>query len=132
MEPAYHDTHFKDYPLATIWPENFAIITAYQTTGEKWSAERNTTANNELEQKLRDLGCTPIPITGYSPATQYGEPGFAIQLSLQQALKTGADFKQDAIYYVENGSLQVHSCVETESAAVDTFTNRLTPNSPPK
>jgi hypothetical protein len=132
MEPDYFDTHFKAYPLGTIWPASFAIITAYQTTGEQWSDTRNDTANKELEQKLLHLGCSLIPITGYSHKTQYGEPGFAIQISLQDALKIGADYKQDAIYYVEHGTLQVHSCVKPESATVDTFTNRLTPNNNPK
>jgi hypothetical protein len=41
MSPDYFDTRFKlDLPLTEL-PESFAIITAYVTTGETWTAEEN-------------------------------------------------------------------------------------------
>lgn len=41
MPPIYFDTRFKlGMPLAEL-PDSFAIITAYATTGEVWTAEDN-------------------------------------------------------------------------------------------
>jgi hypothetical protein len=56
MSPDYFDTRFKlDLPLTEL-PESFAIITAYATTGETWTAEENQVASERLRTELAGGG----------------------------------------------------------------------------
>ena len=56
MSLDYFDTHFKlDLPLTEL-PESFAIITAYATTGETWTAEENQVASERLRTELAGGG----------------------------------------------------------------------------
>jgi len=90
---------------------NIALITAYATTGETWTQEENDEATENL---LVDLG-GHLPcygITGYSPITQHGELGFAMEMDLEKAIELGKKYLQDAIYCVRNGELYLHTCRE--------------------
>lgn len=49
IHPAYFRTHFRAEAPISDWPSVFAIITAYATTGETWTAEENEIADHELE-----------------------------------------------------------------------------------
>jgi hypothetical protein len=110
MPPAYFDTRFKlGLPLAEL-PESFAIITAHATTGEVWTVEDNNTVNEALRAELDKGGQFIGTITGYSPVTQHSEPGYAVALEFEEACKVGAQFKQEAIYYVSSGTLFVSHC----------------------
>lgn len=110
MTPLYFDTRFKlGLPLDAL-PDAFAIITACATTGEVWTEEENRTANENLRAELEAGGNLLGSITGYSPATQHAEPGFAASVPFEEACKIGAKFKQDAIYYVSSGTLFVSHC----------------------
>ena len=110
MTPVYFDTRFKlGLPLADL-PDSFAIITAHATTGEVWTAEYNNTASETLRAELASSGQLIGTITGYSPVTQHGEPGYAAALEFEEACKIGARFKQDAIFYVSSGTLFVSHC----------------------
>ncbi len=48
MEEAYFHTRFR-VPVDASFPAEFAIISAYATTGQFWSADRN----EEADQRLR-------------------------------------------------------------------------------
>lgn len=110
MSPDYFDTRFRlGLPLPEL-PEEFAIITAYATTGEAWTAEENQAANEALSAELAGGGHLLGTITGYSPVTQHAEPGFVAALSFEEACKIGFRFKQDAIYFVSSGTLFVSHC----------------------
>jgi hypothetical protein len=110
MTPIYFDTRFKlGLPLAEL-PDSFAIITAYATTGEVWTAEDNKTACEALRAELERGGQFIGTITGYSPETNHAEPGFAAAIPFEEACKIGVRYKQDAIYYVSSGTLFVSHC----------------------
>jgi hypothetical protein len=110
MTPIYFDTRFKlSLPLAEL-PDSFAIISAYATTGEVWTAEDNNAASEALCAELDKGGHLIGTITGYSPVTQHAEPGFAAALEFEEACKIGARFKQDASYFVSSGTLFVSHC----------------------
>ena len=110
MPPVYFDTRFKlGLPLAEL-PDSFAIITAYATTGEVWTAEDNNAASEALRTELERGGQLLGTITGYSPVTRHAEPGYAAALEFEEACKIGARFKQDAIYFVSSGTLFVSHC----------------------
>ena len=49
MHPAYFETHFRTPDFGVEWPQAFAIVSAYATTGERWPLKRNLAADRELE-----------------------------------------------------------------------------------
>lgn len=110
LHPAYFETHFAvDGPL-TDWPADFAIVTAWATTGENWTDAQNRAADQALELELRQTGCWLRRITGYSPTTGHAEPGWAVALPMDQACDVGLKFRQDAIYIVRSDDLLVTHC----------------------
>jgi type I restriction system adenine methylase HsdM len=110
MFPAYAETHFQRHEPWEDGPDEFSIITAYATTGEKWIQSRNEDADRELEAVLHGRSPWVRRITGYAPSTGHAEPGWAVPLSLEEACDIGQAFKQDAIYLVKNDTLFVSHC----------------------
>lgn len=121
----YKQTHFS----VGEWhgaPENFAIITAYATTGETWSDKANAVADRKLKNTLRYKSDWLVRITGYSPASGHSEPGWAAELEFQDACDIGKHFKQDAIYFGKKGKLYVSYCDERRAMVpIGRFLERL-------
>ncbi|CAB1276450.1 DUF3293 domain-containing protein [Candidatus Nitrosacidococcus tergens] len=110
MNPVYFETHFKTPTYIKNWPNEFAIITAYATTGEVWTEERNNQADNNLKSELLKQSGWVERLIGYSPTTGHAEPGWATAISFDIACNIGQLFYQDAIYYVESNQLYVSFC----------------------
>lgn len=129
MSPDYFDTRFKlDLPISEL-PESFAIITAYATTGETWTAEENQAASETLRAELAGGGHLLGTITGFSPLTHHAEPGFMTSISFEDACKIGVRFKQDAIYFVSSGTLFVSHCDHRRSLKpITQFSKRVDSN----
>ena len=128
MPPFYYQTRFQPDGLSTSLPGTFAIITACATTGETWTDSENTAANAVLRAELERLDRLLRSLTGYSPVTGHAEPGFAASLPFEEACDLGLKFKQDAIYYVDTGILNVSYCDERRRLEpVGTFLDRLNP-----
>ena len=126
MHAAYFETRFKTAELVDTWPGSFAIITAHATTGEHWSPAENADADAQLEQALRLRNVRCFRLTGYSPTTGHEEPGWACELSFDDACDLGALFRQDAIYLVTSGALSVTYCDERRCCVpVGIFLERL-------
>ena len=129
LHPAYFTTRFRTAPSRNqeqSWPEEFAIISAYATTGEAWSEEENLTADRALYDELAALGLSPTRLTGYDPDTGHEEPSYAVALSLGEARELGAEFQQDAIFYVSGGELSVTLCgVGSELVKVGRYGERV-------
>lgn len=128
FHPAYFAVRFRtDGPVA-VWPRSFAIITAYATTGEQWSEARNREADAALLAELLERGCAPIRTTGYDPDSGHAEPGWAVDLPLDEALALGQSYRQDAIFHVEGDALVVCACApDGPSASMGGFRERLDP-----
>ena len=128
MSPDYFDTRFKlDLPLAEL-PEEFAIITAYATTGEAWTAKENQAASETIRAELAAGGHLLGTITGFSTVTQHAEPGFAAAIPFEDASKIGVRFNQDAIYFVSSGTLFVSHCDHRRSLKpITQFFKRVDP-----
>jgi Protein of unknown function (DUF3293) len=129
LVPQYHETRFRMPLDVASWPAKFALITGYATTGEVWSDARNQQANDALEKVLVATGSWMAPITGYSPITGHAEPGWAVELPFEKCCDLGAQFLQDAIYFVENGTLYVSPCAPSRRSLfpVAIFNDRLDP-----
>jgi hypothetical protein len=110
MHPAYFEVRFRHEGTDGEWPDEFAVITAYATTGEIWSVEMNHAADRELGEHLSSLSSFVRRLTGYSPETGHAEPGWAVAISFETACDVGLKFKQDAVYFVRGGDLFVSHC----------------------
>lgn len=126
-ERQYHETRFRMPLDVASWPAKFALITGYATTGEVWSDARNRQANDALEKVLIATGNWMAPITGYSPFTGHAEPGWAVELPFEKCCDLGVQFLQDAIYFVEGGTLYVSPCAPARRRLVPVaiFNDRL-------
>lgn len=125
MPRVYFTTSFTT-PEVPIFPDEFAIITGYATTGETWPEERNLNANARLlaELELRDVWTHPI--TGHSPGLDHAEPGFATALGFNEACGLGLSFLQTAIFYVRGDELFVSYCDERRALVpIGAFRERL-------
>lgn len=126
LHPAYFETFFEQAEDWDISPANFAIITAYSTTGVSWTARRNEAADMKLEHTLRQREKWMHRLTGYSPRTWHAEPGWAVEMDFDTACDIGRMFLQDAIYYVDSDTLYVSLCGdERQKVEVGKFSNRV-------
>lgn len=126
MNPAYFETHFKRQMPWEDWPPEFAIITAYATTGEVWTDSENKAADRRLKAVLQQQGSWLRRLTGYSPVTGHAEPGWAVNLNFEAACNLGQQFRQDAIYYVVDNVLYVSFCDQRRAQIpVDSFRLRV-------
>lgn len=131
MPHFYFETHFGVLDFVPEWPENFIIITAYATTGKQWTDAQNDRADSDLMEVLRTKEGMIGRITGFSPTTGHAEPGWAAQMTWQDACDLGLQFRQDAIYVVKNDHLFVTFCdSRRQLVPVGAFRERLqTPKS---
>jgi hypothetical protein len=109
VPPFYKETHFS----ADSWddaPAQFAIITAYATTGETWPEAVNIDADCRLRSTLRGRNLWAKRVTGHSSSSGHREPGWAAALDHNSACDIGKWFKQDAIYYISDGKIFVSYC----------------------
>lgn len=110
MPEAYRETHFRLAGHSDEWPQEFAIITGYATTGEKWSDAENEAADRALHAELCKHSQLVRRITGYSPSTGHAEPGWAVDLPFDIACEIGLRYRQDAIYFVSQDVLSISYC----------------------
>jgi len=108
------------------WSRPFAILTAHNPGGKKVDPETNTEADKELRRSLSRKSLPKHRITGVSEDWSHEEKGFAVWgLNHQTASEIGREFHQDAYFWVENGTVHVHSCHRQEKRKVGTWESRL-------
>lgn len=126
LHPAYFEIRFRTDLAPTSWPDRFAIVTAYATTGQKWSEDENQTADQRLVEEILTRGLWHVRLTGYSPNDGHAEPGWAVEISLDEARSLGQKFLQDAIYWIAGDELWVTHCEErSPMVKVGEFRERL-------
>lgn len=126
FHPSYIETQFRQEQSISDWPEEFAIITAFATTGETWTVEKNKTADQALEGELQANCRWHKRVTGYSPTTGHAEPGWAVEMALAEACDLGLRYLQDAIYFVSGDELAVILCAQpSERLLIGSFRERL-------
>ena len=126
MHPSYFETLFDSHGFRETWPTHFAVVTAWATTGTSKSQAANEAANSELQSELQRRGLWHQPVTGYSPTTKHAEPGWAVELSFDEAGDLGLRFLQDAIYFIDADQLFVSHCDDRRrKVLVGEFRQRL-------
>ena len=122
----FYTTRFRLASAPERWPAQFTIVTAWAPTGESWPEERNLAADEALRRILEAGGRWHHRITGYDPAGNHAEPGWAIEQSLEEGVGLASRFQQLAIYVVSGGELRVVMCERPgEPSRVAWFADRL-------
>jgi hypothetical protein len=126
MHPAYFTTRFSVAGPMPEWPDEFVIISAHATTGERWSMAESERADLELQEALGDSGVWYRGIAGFAPDTAHAEPTWAAPLPFAAACDLGLRFGQDAIFHVEGDLLSVTHCDHRRQLVrVGSFRERL-------
>jgi hypothetical protein len=98
MNPVYFKMRFRTDQPVIDWPSEFAILSAYATTGQSWTPDQNEAADRRLESELRTRGGWLGRIFGYSPTSGHTEPRWAIDcLCKTDAASAGASFRTASI-----------------------------------
>ena len=110
--PEYHETRFTPKePLPSRWPKAFAVITACNPLGQGLDEEADKAATVCLRKAINRLGMKRHRVTGVSADMKHREPGFAVWgCDLPAAIQLGREFAQNAIFWIEEGKLDVVSC----------------------
>jgi hypothetical protein len=127
--PEYFETRFAPKePRPSCWPKAFAVITACNPLGGGLHKEADAQATIRLEEAIKRAGLGCHQVTGYSADGKHSEPGFAVWgCELDAATQLGREFAQNAIYWVEEGQLDVVSCSSAEREHVGLWLERLRP-----
>ena len=113
--PEYHETIFVvKQPPQGDWPDRFAVITACNPHSAGERAE-DQSATIHLRKHLSRMRFNKHPVVGTSPDWSHQEAGFAVWgLTLEQALEIGRNYRQNGIFWIEHGRLEVVSCENSE------------------
>ena len=113
-------------PAPDNWPDGFAVITACNPLGQRLDEKSNKSATVRLRKTISRLGLKRHRVTGMSADMKHREPGFAVWgCGLATALDLGRQFNQDAIFWAEEGRLDVVSCATGERQHVGLWSQRL-------
>ena len=108
------------------WSRPFAILTAHNPGGKIVDLETNTEADKELRRSLSRKSLPKHRITAVAEDWSHEEKSFAVWgLDHATAAKIGREFRQDAYFWVEHGTVHVHSCHTQEKQKVGTWESRL-------
>jgi hypothetical protein len=112
--------------LAPDWSQPFAILTAYNPGTSRPTEEDNKEKNRLLRQQLSRERYPKHKVDAVSENWSHTEKSFAAWgLDHATAAKIGCDFGQDAYFWVEHGTVHVHSCHTQEKQKVGTWESRL-------
>lgn len=114
----------KDLP-AGGWPEKFAVITACNpmSSGDR---EDDSAATIRLRKHISRNGHKRHRVIGASPDWSHQEAGFAVwNLTLEEAMEIGREFRQRAVFWAERGRIEVVSCENGERKFVGLWEERF-------
>ena len=88
---SYRDVKFLTNSSSISQNSNFAIITAFNPMDELLNHEINKVKNKELYEYLQKFRKKIIFIIGCSNDLSHQEPGFLIDITLEEAVRIGAN-----------------------------------------
>ncbi|MEY8674421.1 DUF3293 domain-containing protein [Francisella philomiragia] len=111
----YFTTKFEVPILPSRYPNQFAIITAYNPFNQLLEDQENLARNQILRNQLEKSYSWVYEINGFDKSSKHKENGFMFDAkSLDEACNLGEKFSQDAIYYVINDILYVSKCEKSK------------------
>ena len=131
LHDAFHAAVFHGPRPDGGWPSSFAIVTACNPDGRNVDAASNRKATRELEARIGERGFRYGPMTGGSIDGTHQEFGYLVECDLTSALNLGADYKQVAIFWIEDGNLfLVTGSDASNKRFVDTWEDRYKGTNP--
>ncbi len=100
-----------------------AIITAWNPNSVKLSQYENCVNNQRLQSRLESYYWYPVRVG--DPVFNWYEESFVIEMPLEDALKLGRAFNQNAIYYVSHHRLFLHSCIGFQQECLGDFSKYI-------
>jgi hypothetical protein len=124
--PEYLQTIFiAKEPPEEGWPLQFAALTACNplSSGER---EDDAAATIRLRKRLSKSGHKRYRITVSSTDWNHQEASFAAwNLSLEEAMEIGREFQQNAVFWIDDGRIEVVSCENGERKFVGNWEERF-------
>src|SRR5690606_4067445 len=106
-------------------PIAFAIITAWNPMGRPAPLADNEAADRALHSDLRNMTGSLFRATGGSPDFTHAEPGWAAEISREEAIDIGRRFRQLAVWSIEDDNLQLVDCNSGASELVGPFRAKI-------
>ena len=125
LNPHYLKTVFKVETILSVWPAQFAVITAHNPEGISYSPADNHKFDNGLSASLEQKKLSHFRVIGASPDFTHAEAGFAVVVNVQTALELAKCWKQEAIYWIEDGMLSVISQDGSQRIALGKWISRI-------
>lgn len=111
IRPEYLHTVFRATPPEKgSWPGRFAVVTAWNPDGRLQTDAANAQSDAVLAGRLTKMGIAHWRVTGTSPDGLHTETGFGIETGLFNAICIAREFRQEAVYSIQNENLSVISC----------------------
>ncbi|WP_394201194.1 DUF3293 domain-containing protein [Shewanella waksmanii] len=105
---------------------SFAIITAHNPQGKILSSCQNRLLDRKLQREIEKLDYPYRATVGTSVDRSHMEKSWAIAIDKPAAVALGLAFKQNAIYFVENDTLQLVPCLLTHTETnIGRFSSRV-------
>ena len=123
MNPEYDNTVFLLPEVPAVWPNDFAIITAYNPMDHKLPDSENIRRNQQLAEWAEPK--IYIKLIGSSPDRTHQEASFAVECSLKEAIEIGEQFNQRAIFYIRGENLELVECSSGKNKQLGKFIERL-------
>lgn len=125
MKPEYQQTRFL-VPKLDHMPARFGILTGCNPDGVTFSDDQNKSTTERLRSALASAGFHFFAVTGCSPDLRHREPGFGIVTDDREIIvELGRTWKQDAIFWVEHGTVHLVSCSDCEAVALGRWCDLL-------
>lgn len=122
MNPGYQNVRFRAVIPDALKSKNFGVITACNPDGRTASDAQNEIATQQLKSQLVHEGLVHFPVTGGSPDFSHAEPGFGVVWdSPDEAVDWGRKFRQEAVFWIEDGIVHLLSCTGDQSLCVGTW-----------
>jgi len=111
MNPGYQDVRFRaELPAAGV-PAAFGVVTACNPNGHTVAKGENHQATAALRSALSAENHFFFPVTGGSPDFSHAEPGFGVLFkSMEEAVSWGRRYQQEAIFWINEGNVQLVPC----------------------
>ncbi len=115
MNPEYFNAYFKiPHQRDSNLPSEFIIVTAFNPDGQNCMAELNQSYDSDLAALIQKKSLSIWRVIGGSRDFVHAEPGYAVETNLEAGIEIGIQFRQEAIFWINNGHLYLVDCSSRE------------------
>ena len=124
--PLHLQAYFEAAPPASGLPKSFAILTACNPTSRPAPPDDNARADAELAAVLPAEKRRHFRVTGRARDGSHREPGVGIAASSPEEIRpVSRQFRQEAFFWVEDGTVYVMNTEGTRRHLVGAWKDRL-------